>query len=189
MTQERSEADGLAGRLTLTMGGRAFDVPVLTIEQSEAWQRTLAHRLASIDVLPATDDGEELMAQLFAAGGQAKLDVVAAYDLTGVLGGRDAIRAAMSQKELASALEAMVEAELPFGVVAAPSVVAAFGEPMRIAAATLTAIRSLSERSPNGASPTGDSPGTATSARTGRRNSSGSTGTTASVGSLANAMS
>lgn len=182
MTQDRTEEAALSGLLEIRMGGQPYTLPVLTMAQSEAWQRTLAQRLASIDVLPDLDDGGELMAQLFAAGGQAKLDVVAAYDLTGVLGGREAIRERITQMELAAALEVMVEAELPFGVVAAPSVVAAFGEPMRLAVATLVAIRSLSERSPSGPSLTGGLTGPP-SGTDGPTSSSSSIGPTGSDGS------
>lgn len=178
---ERTEDLGEVGVLHLTMRGQPVKLRVLTIEESDAWLDTLARLLSGLDVPDMEGDAAEAMARVFHAGSDARLSVIAAYDIEGVLGGPDAIRKSMSKQELAAALEVMVEAEGPLGLADARSVVEAFGLPLKRAAVTLRALGALSrpERSPSRPSSTGASP-TPTSTGRGRASSSSSGGRTSS---------
>lgn len=131
MDDVRTEEAALGGFLSLSMDGRQYQVPVLTIERSDAWLRLVADATANVR-LPSDDDGGAIVHQLLTASAGAALDLVVAYDRTGVLGGADAIRAAMSKRELRSALETMVTAEDPYGEDGAHSVAVALGAPTRM---------------------------------------------------------
>lgn len=186
MVAERTEDLGEIGVLHLTVGGQPVRLRVLTIEESDAWLDTLARVLSSLDVPDMEGEPADVMARVFRAGSDARVRVVAAYDIEGVLGGVEAVRKRMSKQELASALEVMVEAEGPLGMVDARSVVEAFGLPLKRAAGTLGALAAISrpERSPSRRSGTGASP-TPRSTGPGRASSSSSGGPTSNEPSSA----
>jgi len=78
----RSTADVLAGRLRIRLAGQWFVLPVLTIRQNEEWLEQLDGRLAPL--LAGTDSLAAAIAQIERFGDRM-LDLVRAYDVTGVL--------------------------------------------------------------------------------------------------------
>jgi len=165
------------------MGGEQFTLPVLTIEQSEAWQAEVGEELSSLDDGLGVGDGT--IGSVLRRGGEAMQVVVAAYDISGVLGGKDAIRKHMTQRELWMATEAMLDAEFPFDETAKRSVGAMFGLPLKALEVVSQAVMDEASRQakyPSGLLPIGDSP-TPVSAGNGRTNNSSSGGRTGRSGS------
>jgi hypothetical protein len=140
MTAERSEGAALSGTLTLTMDGRAFDVPVLKLKHSRAWKERLGSVVAGVEV---DDDLAVTIARVANLASDTALDLVVAYDRTEALGGRDVIDDQATDAELFAALEAMVKATFPFEE-HVRSVVEAFGPQLRAVAMNLLA--SVAER-------------------------------------------
>lgn len=181
---DRSEEDADLGVLHLRMDGKPVDVPTLPGEQSDEWLELLSKESESLDV---PDDGNVSALGGFLTGpSDAARRLIAAYDITGVLGGEGAIRKRMRKQELKAALDLMVSAEAPFGEGGAHSVAAAFGAPSRFLAAGLDlAFQSIAESlrvpprvlSANGAS-AGTASATATSGGRGAASSSSSAGRT-----------
>jgi hypothetical protein len=180
-------SEDLAARqvLPISVGGERIELRTLSIEESDAWLRTLTGAV-DIDVGAIGGDADGL-AKLLSLSAQAALDVIAAYDADGVLGGREALSARMTKREVRIALEAMATAEDPFAEGALRLVDEVFGAPSRLLAAMSTMVTSELASRP-GASPSGASlPGAST---TGPRSdlagaasgssSSGPTGTSAS---------
>lgn len=186
LPEARTEAEAESGYLTVIMGGRPYRLRVLTIEQSEDWQTTLSTTLAGLQV-PDDDDvqdgGASFIDALLKDGARGRRKALLAYDRDGVLGGEDYVVKRMTQRELATALEVILDAEFPF-VEERRSVVEAFGMPLRVlalASAAAAAAVSPSERSASGLSPSGAST-TAASGASGPKSSSPSAGPTASGG-------
>jgi hypothetical protein len=177
VTSLRTEDDGEAGILRITVGGQPVELRVLTIAESDDWKDQLARRLAAMDIVDPGADGGALLSTLFRVGADARLDMLVAYDVDHVLGDRESLRRRLTQAELARALDLMVEAEGPFGMADARSVAEAFGKPLQVAAGILRALEDLSApaSSPSGPSSTGDSP-TPTSDDGGPGSSSSSAG-------------
>lgn len=180
----RTEDEAESGFLTVVMGGRDYRLRVLTIGESEEWQTFLSTVLAGLQV-PESDDledgGAAFIDVLLKDGARGRRRVLLAYDLDDVLGGEDYVKKRMTQRELATALEVVLDAEYPF-VEERRSVVEAFGMPLRIlalASASAAVDTSRQERSLSGLSPSGDSP-TPTSDDAGHKSSSPSGGPTAS---------
>jgi hypothetical protein len=156
MTADRTEDAGLAGVLTLTIGGRPRYLPVLKLKHSRAWKERLGGVAAGIEM---DDDLSVTVARAANLASDTALDLVAAYDRTDVLGGREAIEDEATDVELFAALEAMVKATFPFeGHVR--SVVEAFGPQLRqvgMALMTSVAVRLSQASSTPTPSVTGDS--------------------------------
>lgn len=139
MAEPRTEGAGIAGTLTITLGGVPRTLRCLTIEQSEEWLSTAGRLIAAMEV---DDDAEEsaLLSSLMRAGTTAAVQALAAYDRDGVLGGIDAIRRVATPPEVRTAVEVVVEAAVPFDVDAARLVAAAFGGPTRTLALVIAAV-------------------------------------------------
>lgn len=180
----RTEDAAEAGTLKVVMGGQPYRLPCLTIEQSEEWQEAVGDVLSNLD-LGLDDDSRRTMKQVIKTGGQAELSAVAAYDITGVLGGSDNMRKRMTARELHAAMEVIADAEYPFDEEAKRSVVEMFGLPLRAMGLVSRAVtddasrrvKFLSSLSPDGAS------ATPTSDENGRASNSSSGGRTARSGS------
>jgi hypothetical protein len=136
MSEERT----ILGLLVLTVGGEEVEVPKLKLRSARAWRRRALEaygRWAGVDLEP-TD--------LVATAGvldeveTAMLDLIAEYDVTGVLGGREGLEDRFLPGEVAAAFNAMLASSLPFDL-----------------AAQLAAAEPASARSTNGRSPTGAS--------------------------------
>ena len=123
---------------------------------------------------------------MLALPAQAALDLVAAYDVDGVLGDTETLRTRMTKRELHAALEAMADAEDPFGEGAARLAAEVFGAPSRFLAAmtslVIDGLASPTAPSPSGASTPGASTGPATSDPAGAASASSSAGRTATSG-------
>ena len=185
MTVERTEAAGESGLLTLSCGGQPVTLRVLTIAESDAWLDKLGTALASMDVGEEDDErtGDQMLRDLLTQASRAALDLVVAYDIDGVLGGRDAIRASMTKVELKDALETMVTVEDPLGPASARSVGVVFGGPSLVLEAALTMTMAAAPmlrlvRSASSLSDTGDATTLATSGPSGPASSSSSAGRT-----------
>lgn len=190
MVEPRSEEAAEAGLLVITMGGRRYRLPALTLEQGEAWQARVAAGVAAMRVdLPAgaPDGGESALRDLLSQGSVERRRALAAYDVTGVLGGEEAIRRQMTARELHDAVETILDAEYPFDPDGRHSVAEAFGLPLRVLGAASQAAMDVLSRpasSLSGLWPTGASAGP-TSVDAGPASSSSSDGPTVSGGPAA----
>ena len=185
MSEERTEAEALRQVLTVSVGGEPVALRTLTIDESDAWLRRLT---GAVDVELGEAEGDaDTLARMLALPAQAALDLVAAYDIDGVLGDTDSLRTRMTKRELHSALEAMADAEDPFGEGAARLAAEVFGAPSRFLAAmtslVLDGLASPTVSPPSGVSTPGASTGTGTSDPPGAASASSSAGRTATSGS------
>ena len=182
---ERTEAEALAQVLTISAGGEPVELRTLTIDESDAWLRRLT---GAVDVELGEAEGDaDTLARMLALPATAALDLLAAYDLDRVLGDVETLRSRMTKRELHAALEAMADAEDPFGEGAARLAAEVFGAPSRFLAAmtslVIDGLASPTERSPTGASTPGASTGPRTSDPAGAASASSSAGPTATSGS------
>ena len=155
MDEERTEEARAAGFLHLVLGGTRVELPVLKIRQARAWKEKLgATEMSPTDLESDMDYPMRVM-----------LDLVAAYDVTGVLGGVEAIEDRATDREVYAAFRAMLEATYPFVDTAtmvgdfARLVVAAFyrranttSGPSRIGASTRTGSKRATPKSSSSSS-------------------------------------
>jgi hypothetical protein len=153
----RTEEDALSGLLRIRVGGQPVELPVLTIEQSEAWLTRVAQLSAGVEV-PDDGEPEEQLRILLTAPLETKLDAVLAFDVTGRLGDREHLLRRMTPIELDVAFDAIALSMDPSGEVSR-LVAAAVGTPTRLLAVGLQAMRGVSRpaSSPSSPSPNGDS--------------------------------
>lgn len=104
VTEQRPEDDRANGVLRIILGGRPVELPVLRIRQSRAWRERFA-AMAETDGEGATDIGLPI---------EGMLDLLAAYDMGGILGGREAIEDRATDREVYDAFEQIVAASYPF---------------------------------------------------------------------------
>jgi hypothetical protein len=185
MPEERTEADALRQVLTVSVGGKSVELRTLTIDESDVWLRKLT---GAVDVeLPEADGDADTLARLLALPARAALELVAAYDVDGVLGDIDSLRTRMTKRELHASLEAMAGAEDPFGEGAARLAAEVCGAPSRFLATVtslvIDGLASPTAPSPSGASTSGASTGRETSVPAGAASASSSSGPTATNGS------
>jgi hypothetical protein len=182
MAEERTEADALRQVLQVSVGGEPVELRTLTIDESDAWLRRLT---GAVDVeLPEAEGDADTLARLLSLPARAALELVAAYDVEGVLGDAEVLRSRMTKRELHAALEAMAGAEDPFGEGAARLAAEVCGAPSRfLATMTSLVIDGLATApSPSGASTPGASTGQRTSDPAGAVSASLSSGRTATNG-------
>jgi len=182
MTVERTEEDGLAALLIVSMGGKPYRLRTLPLVESDAWLDLLGSAMSAVDVME-TSDGDQMLRSMLKSSSAAMLRLLVAYDHDGVLGGADAIRERMTKRELSAALDGMVTAEDPSGEATARSVAAAFGEPSRLLEAGMRVVAEPLLRlvkSPSSPSASGDSTTPGTSDPDGQESNSSSTGPTPS---------
>lgn len=125
MASERTEVAALGGYLKVVIGGRPVELPVLKMYQSRTWKEMLGPEMAGVDV--DTSDMSALINRLVTVPGEIALDLVDAYDVEKVLGGREAIEKRATDAEVYAALEVMVEATYPKGADVLRSAVREFG--------------------------------------------------------------
>ena len=113
--QPRSDEEVAAGALTLTFGGRPYRVPVLVIEDNEQWVASFAAAVqSSASDLSGVESIEE--ASRFIAGKTRLIvDLLAAYDTTGRLGGTEWLVKHATAGEVYEALREVLRAAFPFG--------------------------------------------------------------------------
>ena len=115
---ERSAEDIFAGRIRLSLGGAQYVLPTLTIEAEEKWLAGIDGRLGSLlsGVSSARDDPAMLLGVLSGATGQL-LDVLYAYDQTGVLPPRARlVKTARSNALIRAVMEVWVAANPLAGI-------------------------------------------------------------------------
>lgn len=161
MTVERAEEDRAVGLLRFTLGGTRVELPALKIRQAREWKK----RLSAVSFDDETVDVMEYPVDTM-------LDLVEAYDVQGILGGRESIEDRATDLELYTLFRQILEATFPF--VTSPVLTSDFG---RLVVAGFFARAS----SMNGPLPSGAS--TPTPSRNGsRRSSSSSSGKRARSG-------
>jgi hypothetical protein len=185
MTEDRTEALALRQRLRIAVGGETVELRTLSLDESDVW---LGRFTSAIDIDTAGIEGDAAgLARLLTMTSDVALDLIIDYDRDGVLPTREQLRATMGRQEVKAALEAMAQAEDPFGEGASRLVDEVFGAPSRflgnLSRLAVSDLASRMDDSPNGASTPGASTTTATSAPHGVVNGSSSSGPTATTGS------
>jgi len=145
---ERTPEDVLAGILRISVGGQERIVPTLPIAATREWQATLGH---GPDGYVAPEDESdwtpEQVDEFTALSLEAVVDLVAGYDRTSALGGKEWLLANADPFQLYQAARQMMAVAYPF--VANPD--------LFLRALLLAPARSSPPNSTNGASPIGDS--------------------------------
>lgn len=144
-----SEDEKLSGRLAIVMGGVRRTLPALTLKPGRKWLETMAAKVGPISGLTITVDPSDPTSwdSLPVNIGKAQdvmVELIAAYDVTDALGGRDGIEEKAYGHELQAVINAMVSSVLPF-------------VPQAVAPGSLVAGPSPEPSSTNGHSPTGGS--------------------------------
>ena len=141
---ERSMSDALAGRVQIVLGGQSYVLPVLSIEANEQFARSLSEPLSQrIADIPDDEPGRAVEA-LASEGPRAMLDLLYAYDQTGVLPPREElVRVVRPHEVLISLLEVWVAAN--------PLLVAAVAGKQRPPTPTPASPTHTSSQRPNGA--------------------------------------
>lgn len=114
-SQPRPDDQVAAGYITLTIGGNPTSIRVLRIRENRPWAAAFQ---AATDTAIARIGDVEQIADLFAqlaANEDLMIDLLAAYDVDGVLGGKEHIEQNALPRELVDALQQVVQAAFPFG--------------------------------------------------------------------------
>ena len=101
----RSIEDILAERVRLTIGGEAYNLPALNVEDTEAWLGELEGDLRGLLSLveDAGDDAGKVFAELSAKPARL-IDFLIAYDKMGALPDRDGLRRGLTPIGLVKAV-------------------------------------------------------------------------------------
>lgn len=83
---ERSPEDVLAGRLTITLAGQPYVLPVLTVGENADW---LASLDAELDPLVVAEDDLTVITKILETVSDRLLDFIYSYDVHGLLPQRD----------------------------------------------------------------------------------------------------
>ena len=112
MVTERTEADAFRSTITGTLGGLPISVPVLRIRFANDWRLLLQERAGVVgkELYEGLDGIVALTSEITGA----VLDLVAAYDRDGVLGGRQHIEDTAYDGEVWVLFRQMVDASYPF---------------------------------------------------------------------------
>lgn len=113
---ERSDEQIASATITVAMGGQVRRLPVLAIDPNEQWTEAFT---AAISKQLAGVAGIETLADVSAALGRSTdvlIDLLVAYDQSGVLGGREWMRAHATPGEVYEAFKQVTAAAFPFGV-------------------------------------------------------------------------
>lgn len=88
---ERTVEDVLAGRLRVTLGGETYVLPVRSIASNRRWVESLDAEMIGllVAVSEAGDDITSIMSGFMQIGAEQLLNLVIAYDETGVLPPRE----------------------------------------------------------------------------------------------------
>ncbi len=119
---ERSAEDILAERIRLNLAGTEYILPVLTIEQNEAFRATLGAKLGGL--LAGFDklDSVPLILGRLGSATPVLLEVLADYDHTGVLPPAEQLRGSITEVAASRAFFAVVAAAYPLAAAALDSV-------------------------------------------------------------------
>lgn len=115
----RSVEDILAERIRLDIGGEVFDLPVLTIRENRIWKEQMDLELGYLLLrITDEDDGGKILS-LFDSADGIFLDLLIAYDKTGVLPPREALEERLTQMGLVRAVLEVWRAARPLADIAA----------------------------------------------------------------------
>lgn len=153
---ERTEDARASGLLHFTLGGDPVELPVLRIRAAREWKA----KLDAADASGGTDLDHPI---------EVMLDLLVAYDVQGVLGGRDAIEDRATDREVYAAFSEVLAATFPFVRDSRAMMADDFARMVAVALLGRAA-------STNGRSADGDSPPTPSKRRS-RTSSSSSSGT------------
>ena len=113
-TPLRADADVVAGTLHMRLGGYDKTLPELTIEENEVWQGKLVTGLAEVlQTMDAVKDWDQAV-RLVSRSTPLMVDLLIAYDKSGMLGGRDWLRKNATNSELYDAFKEVAVASYPF---------------------------------------------------------------------------
>ncbi len=157
----RNEEAALSGLLTLRIGGQSFDVPTLKIKQSRKWKSDVSVALGSAvsRISDVADTNADWLRPLANVPTDIMLDLVLAYDVKNVMGGRKWLEENADDREVWEALQQMLGATFPF-VAALRSAVAGSGDELRqtFVGYLREALRRVQNPSPQALSMNGHSP-------------------------------
>lgn len=114
--QERSDEQIASATITVAMGGQVRRLPVLAIDPNERWTEQFTEAIGS---QLGGVSGIETLADVSAALGRSTdvlIGLLVAYDASGVLGGREWMRAHATPGEVYEAFKQVTAAAFPFGV-------------------------------------------------------------------------
>lgn len=113
-TPIRPDGEVVAGTLRVRLGGYPKTLPELNIEDNEAWQGKLVVGLASVlKTMDAIKDWDQAV-RLVSRSTPLMIDLLVAYDKSGVLGGKEWIRANATNSEVYEAFKEVAQASYPF---------------------------------------------------------------------------
>lgn len=113
-------AEDILGRVVhVTLGGQVYDLPVLTIAGNKRWKAQLDQQMTSLlNGLEGVQDTEATGKLLALLGQQVDdmLDLLYAYDTSGLLPARDVLEETTYESELLTAVREVWQAANPFVV-------------------------------------------------------------------------
>lgn len=128
----------LLGILVVTVGGEEIELPKLKLRAAREWRRRALAAYSHWSGIDVRADALDEAGAILDEVETTMLDLIADYDRTGALGGREALEERVLPNEIAPLFMALLGSTLPFDL-----------------AAQLAAGAQVSPRSTNGRSPTG----------------------------------
>ncbi len=130
----RTVEDVLAGRLRVTLGGEVYDLPVRSIASNRRWVESLDAEMGSLlsAINSAGEDYQAIAAALMGIGAEELLDLVIAYDETGVLPPKEVLEETTQPHEALRAVAGIRRVQNPLadaGLAAASSAIAGMSSP------------------------------------------------------------
>jgi hypothetical protein len=108
----RGDNEAFAGKITGTVDGEPVSIPVLRIKHAEEWRTELEVQAAVVGT--TIFEGLPGMLGMSSSMVDAMLELVIAYDRSGVLGGKEAFIEKASDGEAWLLFKEMVDASYPF---------------------------------------------------------------------------
>lgn len=112
MADKRSDADKVAGLIPVLWAGRVVRIPTLKRTKAAEWRAEIGVRLRSM-IRGDFTNVEDVMGSLQGVP-ELVLDALLAYDVTGVLGDREAIDREVDDALIYSALVEVLKVAYPF---------------------------------------------------------------------------
>lgn len=111
---ERSAGDVLAGRTWLALGDRVYEMPALTIDESERWLGSMESELSGLlNGLEASGDDLPRILALLTGAPARLLDLLYSYDIRHVLPPREELSAQATKSQLLTAVLGVWQTENP----------------------------------------------------------------------------
>lgn len=158
----QDDEEAVRGFLRLTLNGVDYRLPALLYGPGLDWVEMLDRKLDEVATASLSEQGVHGLAKLSV---EVAVDLIAAYDVTGALGGPDQIRARSRLSDLRPALEVLRRESIPFGDELN------LGQQIANSILRASLARSAEQNSTNGRSSIGVSPRASSSTRSRQRNS------------------